>query len=82
MVGKSKNTEPILDAAKIIGVIGPRWDFWTLRNMKFYNFDSNGSSCLQDLSHAEHPASTDTGARTYYTSGIYFDPATTPIKLT
>lgn len=39
VIGRSKNTEPTLDNASVRGIIGPRKDYFTIRNVKFYNFN-------------------------------------------
>jgi hypothetical protein len=75
VVGKSGNTELALDNANVRGIVGPRWDFFTVRNVAFYNFNFGISGALGDCSHCFHPAATDSGARTYYTSGLIFDAA-------
>ena len=81
VVGKSGNTELALDNANVRGIVGPRWDFFTVRNVAFYNFNFGISGALGDCSHCFHPAATDSGARTYYTSGLIFDAATVPKKI-
>lgn len=73
VIGKSGNTESVLDSANVRGIVGPRWDYFTVRDVKFYNLNFGTSGALGDMSHAFHPASTDSGARTYFTSGLFFD---------
>lgn len=73
VIGKSANGETLLDLSEVRGIIGPRWDFFTVRDVKFYNFNFGTSGALGDCSHCFHPAATDSGARTYFTSGLTFD---------
>jgi hypothetical protein len=81
VIGRSANTEPALDGANVRGIIGPRWDYFTVRDLKFFNLNFGTSGALGDCSHCFHPASTDSGARTYYTSGLSFDSKTVPKKM-
>lgn len=74
VIGKTDNVEQaMLDGPGARGIIGPRWDYFTVRNVKFYNYDYGTWGALGDCSHCFHPASTDSGARTYFTSGLTFD---------
>lgn len=81
VIGRSANTEPDLDAANVKGLIGPRWDYFTIKNIKFYNLNFGTSAALGDCSHCFHPAATDSGARTYFTSGLSFNDATVPRRI-
>jgi len=54
------------------GIITPRTEFFTIKNVTFYNFDYMDAAAMRDCSHCFHPASTDSGARTYTTSALSF----------
>jgi len=54
------------------GIIAPRTEWFTIRNVTFYNYDFNGAAALGDCSHCFHPAATDSGARTYTVSDLKF----------
>ena len=74
VVGSTPNSEDLLlSGGGTRGIIGPRWDFFTIRNIKFYNLNFGSSGALGDCSHCFHPASTDSGARQYFSSGLVFD---------
>ena len=77
VIGKSANGEALLDESDVRGIIGPRWDFFTVRDVKFYNYNFGKTGALGDCSHCFHPAATDSGARTYFTSGLTFDATVT-----
>ena len=82
VVGKTENYEDILiEGPGARGIVGPRWDYLTIRDTKFYNFNFGPSGALGDCSHCFHPAATDSGARTIFTSGLYFDEATVPKRV-
>jgi len=80
VVGKTSNSEPELNTGAR-GIVGPRWDYLTIRGTKFYNFNFGNSGALGDCSHCFHPAATDSGARTIFTSGLYFDETTVPKRI-
>ena len=73
VIGKSDNSESILDNANVRGIIGPRWDFFTIKGVKFFKLNFGTSAALGDCSHCFHPNATDSGARTYFVSGLVFD---------
>ena len=51
VIGKSQNTEESLDTASPRGIIGPRTEWFTAQNIKFYSFDFiNGGYALGDCS--------------------------------
>ena len=54
------------------GVIGPRTDWFTIQNVKFFRFSNENGGALSDCSHCFHPAATDSGARTYFTKNLTF----------
>lgn len=64
VIGKTENSEPELtEGPGSRGIIGPRWDFFTMRNVKFYNFDFGSSGALGDNS-LNFVLVPDSGART------------------
>ena len=82
VVGSTENSEPEhLNGEGARGIVGPRWDYLTIRDTKFYNFNFGSSGALGDCSHCFHPAATDSGARTIFTSNLYFDEATVPKRI-
>ena len=72
IIGKTLNTEPLLDIASPHGIIGPRSNGFTIKNVKFYDMDFNNAAALGTCSHCFHPAATDSGARTVRTSKLDF----------
>jgi hypothetical protein len=66
---------------QITGIVVARTENFTVEGVSFYNFDWGKSSALKDCSHCWHPASTDSGARTTTTSGLFFDAATVPKRI-
>jgi hypothetical protein len=81
VIGKSENYESVLtDGPGARGIIGPRWDFMTIRGAKFFNFDFKASGALGDCSGCGNLSGTDSGARTIYTSGLFFD-STVPKRI-
>jgi len=80
VIGRTENTDPLLDAASPHGIITPRTEYFTINGAKFYNFDFNEASGIGSCSHCFHPAATDSGARTVTTRGLVFD-KTVPRKL-
>ncbi len=78
VIGKSQNTEEGLDIASPRGIIGPRTEWFTAQNIKFYSFNFiNGGYALGDCSHCFFAASTDSGARTITVKGLQFDSTVT-----
>ena len=77
VIGKSANGETLQDSSSIRGIITPRWDYFTIKNVKFYNFNFGQTGALGDCSHCFHAASTDSGARTVFVSGLTFDATVT-----
>lgn len=73
VVGRSANTEPVLDAASPHGIITPRTENFTISEARFYNYDWNTAAALGSCSHCFHDGATDSGARTVSFSGLYFD---------
>jgi hypothetical protein len=68
IVGRSSNTEELLDLSNPHGIIAPRSENFTINGAKFYNYDWAGrtgvsAAALGDCSHCFHPAATDSGGR-------------------
>lgn len=77
VVGKTTNTfDPstglMINFASPKGIIAPKTEFFTIKNIKFINYDFNKATALGDCSHCFHNAATDSGARTYTTSELEF----------
>jgi len=68
IIGRTENGVP----GSTYGIIGPRSNFFTINDVKFFNIDATGGA-LGDCSHCEIKYSTDSGARTYFTSKLSFD---------
>ena len=64
IIGKTENTEELLELASPRGIIGPRTNGMTIKGVQFFNFDFNDASALSTCSHCFHPAATDSGSRT------------------
>lgn len=73
IIGRTNNTETILEKATPYGIIGPRTDNLRIDNCRFFNFDWNGAAALSDCSHCWHDHETDSGARTTRFSNMSFD---------
>jgi hypothetical protein len=73
VIGKSANTEGVLDMASPHGIITPRRDWFVVDGAKFYNFNWNNAAALGTCSHCFHGAATDAGARTTTVANLFFD---------
>jgi hypothetical protein len=72
-IGRTNNTEEILDHASPYGMIGPRTENFRIDNSRFYNFNWNTAAALSSCSHCFHDNSADSGARTVRAKNLYFD---------
>jgi len=72
IIGKTANTEELLDDASPHGIIGPRSNGFTAKGVVFYNYDWNDAAAWGDCSHCFHPAATDSGSRTYTISEMKY----------
>ena len=81
IVGKTNNTEWLLEAASPNGIITPRTENFIIKNVKFFNYNWNLAAPLSSCSHCFHPASSDSGGRTVTFSSLSFDPATCDRKI-
>lgn len=73
VIGKTLNTEELLDLASPHGIITPRTENFVIQNTKFFNFDWNTAAALGTCSHCFHPAATDSGARTITLNNLSYD---------
>lgn len=80
VVGKSANTETLLENADPHGIIGPRTENFSIEDTKFHKFDWGSAAALGTCSHCFHPASTDSGARTVTTTNLSFTDVNRRIK--
>jgi len=81
IIGRSNNTDWILEAMNPHGIITSRQENFAIKNVRFYNFDWGTTAALGTCSHCFHDAATDEGARTITTQGFYFDDATVPRRI-
>jgi hypothetical protein len=79
IVGRSSNTDEVLEASTPRGIIAPRTDGFLIKNVRFHNFDWGEAAALGSCSHCFHPASTDSGARTINMREITLDASVTRI---
>jgi len=77
IIGRTLNTEDVLDKAKPFGIIGSRTDNLRIDNCRFFNFDWGTAAALSTCSHCWHDQETDSGARTTRISNITFDSSVT-----
>ena len=80
IIGRTENTEELLDSKQPHGIITPRTENFVIRGAKFFNFNWNNAAALGTCSHCFHPASTDSGARTVRMSGLEFNDVTKKIR--
>jgi hypothetical protein len=73
VIGRTANTEDLLDWGKPHGIITPRREWFYVDGAKFYNYDWNDAAAFGTCSHCFHPAATDSGARTTEVRNLYFD---------
>lgn len=79
IIGRTNNSELILDVASPFGFIGPRTENFRLDNSRFFNFNFNKAAALSSCSHCFHDNSADSGARTIRTKNLTFDSTVTRI---
>jgi hypothetical protein len=80
VIGKTDFAETETREASPHGIITPRTENFTIDGARFYNYDFNSAAALGDCSHCFHPASTDSGARTYTTKRLEFTDVDRRIK--
>jgi hypothetical protein len=81
IIGKTTNTEERLEWASPRGIITPRTENFTVRNVRMFNLNWNKAAGVGSCSHCFHPAATDSGARTTTFEKLFFDPETVPRKI-
>jgi hypothetical protein len=65
VVGRSwGNRDKWIDNRSPHGIITVRTEFFSVKNVRFYNFNFNDAACLGSCSHCWHQQATDSGART------------------
>jgi hypothetical protein len=77
VIGRSNNIDPVEDMINTVsprGVEMPQREFFTVKNVRFYNFNWNNAAALGTCSHCVQPE--DLGARTSTISNLWFDPET------
>jgi hypothetical protein len=77
VIGRSNNLDPegdMLNEVSPRGVEMPQREFFTVKNVRFYNFNWNNAAALGTCSHCVQPE--DLGARTSTISKLWFDPDT------
>ena len=77
VIGRSNNTEAKLEAMTPHGVITPRSDGFSMRDIRFHNFNwknwaNTNSAAIGDCSHCVHDKATDSGSRTVRVSKMQF----------
>jgi len=73
IIGKTINTDALLDKKSPHGIIAPRTESFMIKNVKFYDFDFNDASGLGTCSHCFHGAATDSGARTIILENLEYN---------
>lgn len=81
VVGKSSNTDAKLEGVSPRGIKSARSENFTVKNVKFYNFNWKEAVAFGTCFHCWHDTSTDSGARTIHVSGLHFDDATVPRRI-
>jgi len=76
IIGRTNNTDDILNAASPFGIISPRTENFRIDDSRFFNFDWNDAAALSSCSHCFHGAATDSGARTVRSRNLTFDNTT------
>jgi hypothetical protein len=77
IVGRTNNSDWMLDASSPHGIIGPRTENFFITGVHFYNFNWNEAATLGSCSHCWHPHATDSGARTITTNNLTFHESVT-----
>lgn len=78
VIGKSSNVDPVnedrINTVSPRGVEMPQREFFTVKNVRFYNYNWNNAAALGTCSHCVQPE--DAGARTSTLSNLWFDEET------
>lgn len=72
-IGRTSTSITALSGASPRGISAPRSENFSIKNMRFYNYNFNKAAALTDCSHCTHIASQDSGARTIKTINLGFD---------
>lgn len=72
VIGRSANTEALLEKNSPHGIVTPRTEDCVVRGAKFFNYDFKNSAAFSSCSHCWHDQATDSGARTVKMSGLEF----------
>ena len=72
LVGASENSEPMTLEASPAGVICPRREWFTIKNVRFHNYNFKDAHAIGDCSHCDSCTETDSGARTVKTKELKF----------
>ena len=73
VIGRTENTEEFLDELSPVGIKNPRTENFTIKNVRFYNYDWNNAAGMGTCSHCQSNSSTDSGARTVTVEDLDFD---------
>jgi hypothetical protein len=73
IIGKTLNTEPLLEISSPHGIIGPRSNGFTIKGVQFFDYNWNNAAALGTCSHCFHDAATDSGARTVRISNLEYN---------
>jgi len=72
VIGRSNNTERAVLRKSPHGIITPRSDGFSMRDIRFHNFDWKSAAAIGDCSHCVHDQATDSGSRTVRISKMQF----------
>mmetsp|Transcript_28781 Transcript_28781/g.25949 ORF Transcript_28781/g.25949 Transcript_28781/m.25949 type:complete len:495 (-) Transcript_28781:2490-3974(-) len=80
IIGTSDNAGELQDYKDkaIRGIILPGRDNLYVEDVKFINFEEPEFAIFETCSHCEHPAATDSGARTSFVQGLSYSSVTSP----
>ena len=73
VIGRTENTEEFLDRREPVGVMNPRTEGLSVKNVRFYNYNWNNAAGMGTCSHCWHDNNTDSGARTITVWDLFFD---------
>jgi len=72
VIGTSTNDQAGVAAATPRGIITPRSEWFSVKNVKFHNWNWSTAAAIGSCSHCWHGAATDSGARQVNFSGLTF----------
>jgi hypothetical protein len=79
IVGRTNNSDEVLEASTPRGIIAPRTDQFLIEGARFFNWDWGDAAAFGSCSHCFHAAATDSGARTITVRNITLDDSVTRI---